>query len=60
MLCWARFGRAGRAGLGWAWGLALVGGFGCPCMDYIVHVSSCLHDVFVFIFMYISDVYHGA
>ena len=51
VLLWARlwlsvswvgrgFGSARRAGLGWAWGLALVGvrGFSFLCMVYIVHV----------------------
>ena len=48
--CWARwaglgvgFGSGGRAGLGWAWDLAVLGGrvgcgFGFLCMVYIVHV----------------------
>ena len=52
------FGFAGRAGLGWAWGLALVGGlgwvgrgFGFLCMVYIVHVFFMSHGVFVFMFM---------
>ena len=43
-------GCAGRAGLGWAWGLALVGalgwvwcGFGCGGRA-AGRVSSCLHD----------------
>ena len=96
------FGCAGRAGLGWAWGLGWVGRrFGFLCMArwaglgvgfgragragrlgvgfgsggraglgwariwlfvYGLHrrSSSCLHGVFVFMFMWISDVYHGA
>ena len=57
---------AGRAGLGWAWGLALVGCGGVLgadlafCVWSTLYMSSlCLHGVFVFIFMCISDVYHG-
>ena len=68
------FGCAGRAGLGWVgfgsgrrWaGLGV--GFGWAvgadlafCVWSTLYMSSsCLHDVFVFIFMCISDVYHGA
>ena len=64
-------GRAGRAGLGWAWGLGALGG-GVPlwwarwaelgadlavCVWSTLYMSSsCLHDVFVFILMCISDV----
>ena len=57
------FGCAGRAGLGGGFGaLGWVGrGFGYFCVWSALYMSSsCLHDVFVFIFMYISDVYHGA
>ena len=76
------FGRAGRVGLGWAWGLALgcVGRGIWPCWAHWAGVwlwwarwaglgaglafcvwstlymsSSCLHDVFVLIFMCISN-----
>ena len=70
-------GRAGRAGLGWAWDLAVLGGVGwvgggvllwwarwaglgadlAACAWCTLYMSSsCLHDVFVFIFMCISDV----
>ena len=44
------FGRAGRAGLGWAWGLALVGalswggrvyGLHCTCLLHVCMMSLC-------------------
>ena len=61
------FGCAGRAGAGaWAWfGSGGRAGLGCADLAFCVRStlytsSSCLHDVIVFIFMCISDVYHGA
>ena len=63
-LCWARwlgvgFGRAGRAGLGLGvrFGCGGRAGLGWACVWSTLYMSSSsLHDVFVLIFMCISDV----
>ena len=53
------FGSGGRAGLGWAWDLAVLGAglgwVGFALVGALGWASSCLHDVFVFIFMCISN-----
>ena len=60
------FGCAGRAGLGWAWDLAVLGALGWVGRGVWLwwglgaDLAFCVWFVFVFICMSISDVYHGA